>query len=99
MSDGHYDLIVIGSGPGGASLAQRLAPTGKRILILERGDYLPRSRANWDSQTVFVDGAYQAKETWYGGDGSEFHPGLHYYVGGNSKVYGAPQATTTMSAE
>jgi choline dehydrogenase-like flavoprotein len=89
MSDGHYDLIVIGSGPGGASLAQRLAPTGKRILILERGDYLPRSRANWDSQTVFVDGAYQAKETWYGGDGSEFHPGLHYYVGGNSKVYGA----------
>jgi choline dehydrogenase-like flavoprotein len=89
MSDAHFDLIVIGSGPGGASLAHKLAPTGKRILILERGDYLPRSRANWDSQTVFVDGAYQAKETWYGGDGREFHPGLHYYVGGNSKVYGA----------
>jgi choline dehydrogenase-like flavoprotein len=89
MSDAHYDLIVVGSGPGGASLAHRLAPTGKRILILERGDYLPRSRANWDSQTVFVDGAYQAKETWYGADGREFHPGLHYYVGGNSKVYGA----------
>jgi len=85
----HYDLIVIGSGPGGASLAHRLAPTGKRILLLERGDYLPRSRANWDSQTVFVDGAYQAKETWYGSDGRSFHPGLHYYVGGNSKVYGA----------
>jgi choline dehydrogenase-like flavoprotein len=66
-----------------------LAPTGKRILLLERGGYLPRSRANWDSQTVFVDGAYQAKETWYGRDGREFHPGLHYYVGGNSKVYGA----------
>jgi choline dehydrogenase-like flavoprotein len=89
MSDAHYDLIVVGSGPGGASLAHRLAPTGKRILILERGDYLPRSRANWDSQTVFVDGAYQAKETWYGADGREFQPGLHYYVGGNSKVYGA----------
>jgi choline dehydrogenase-like flavoprotein len=84
-----FDLIVIGSGPGGASLAHRLAPTGKRILLLERGGYLPRSRANWDSQTVFVDGAYQAKETWYGRDGREFHPGLHYYVGGNSKVYGA----------
>lgn len=84
-----FDLIVIGSGPGGASLAHRLAPTGKRILLLERGGYLPRSRANWDAQTVFVDGAYQAKETWYGGDGREFHPGLHYYVGGNSKVYGA----------
>jgi choline dehydrogenase-like flavoprotein len=89
MSDGHYDVIVIGSGPGGASLAQRLAPTGKRILLIERGDYLPRTPANWDSQTVFVDGAYQAKETWYGKDGRSFHPGLHYYVGGNSKVYGA----------
>jgi choline dehydrogenase-like flavoprotein len=85
----HYDVIVIGSGPGGASLAHRLAPTGKRILLLERGGYLPRSPANWDSQTVFVDAAYQAKEVWYGKDGEEFHPGLHYYVGGNSKVYGA----------
>jgi choline dehydrogenase-like flavoprotein len=88
MSD-HYDVIVIGSGPGGASVLHRLAPTGKRILLLERGDYLPRSPANWDSQTVFVDGAYQAPESWYGADGREFHPGLHYYVGGNSKVYGA----------
>ncbi len=85
----HYDLIVIGSGPGGASLAHRLAATGKRILLLERGDYLPRSIANWDSKTVFVDGAYQAPETWYGRNGEAFHPGLHYFVGGNSKVYGA----------
>ena len=85
----HFDIIVIGSGPGGASLAHRLAATGKRILMLERGDYLPRSRQNWDSKAVFVDGVYQASETWYGGDGSTFHPGLHYYVGGNSKVYGA----------
>jgi choline dehydrogenase-like flavoprotein len=89
MSLDHYDLIVIGSGPGGATLAHRLAPTGKRILLLERGGYLPRSQANWDSKTVFVDAAYQAKETWYGADGRTFHPGLHYYVGGNSKVYGA----------
>jgi choline dehydrogenase-like flavoprotein len=88
MSD-HYDVIVIGSGPGGGSVVHRLASTGKRILLLERGDYLPRSPANWDSQTVFVDGAYQASETWYGADGRNFHPGLHYYVGGNSKVYGA----------
>ena len=89
MADAHYDLIVIGSGPGGASLAHKLAPTGKRILLLERGDYLPRSPANWDAQTVFVDGAYQADETWYGKNGEAFHPGLHYCVGGNSKVYGA----------
>ena len=89
MAAEHYDLIVIGSGPGGASLAQSLAPTGKRILMLERGGYLPRSRDNWNAKTVFVDGAYQAPDTWYGPKGDAFHPGLHYYVGGNSKVYGS----------
>jgi choline dehydrogenase-like flavoprotein len=84
-----YDVIVVGSGPGGATLAQKLAPTGKRILLLERGDYLPRSQKNWDAKTVFVDGAYQAREDWHDRDGKVFHPGLHYFVGGNSKVYGA----------
>ncbi|WP_245427917.1 GMC oxidoreductase [Roseiarcus fermentans] len=85
----HYDVIVIGSGPGGASLAQALAPTGKRILILERGDYLPREEANWSAQAVFVDGRYQAAETWTNAEGGAFSPQLHYFVGGNSKVYGA----------
>ena len=85
----HYDVIVIGSGPGGASLAHKLASTGKTILLIERGDYLKREPANWDSKTVFIDGVYQTTETWYGGNGEKFHPGLHYYVGGNSKVYGA----------
>jgi choline dehydrogenase-like flavoprotein len=85
----HYDLIVIGSGPGGGSLAQSLAPTGKRILVLERGDYLPREEANWSSQTVFVDGKYQAGETWTNATGEKFRPQLHYFVGGNSKVYGS----------
>jgi choline dehydrogenase-like flavoprotein len=85
----HYDLIVVGSGPGGASLAHRLAPSGKRILILERGDYLPRSELNWNAQAVFVDAIYQARETWTNARGDSFSPALHYYVGGNSKVYGA----------
>ncbi|MHB1094194.1 GMC oxidoreductase [Thiobacillus sp.] len=89
MSTNHYDLIVIGTGPGGAALAHRLAATGKRILMIERGDYLPRSRENWDAKAVFVDGLYQANETWYDKSGTPFHPGLHYFVGGNSKVYGA----------
>ncbi len=89
MATERYDLIVIGSGPGGASLAHRLAPTRKRILILERGNYLPRSEKNWNSQVVFVDGAYQVKEIWTNAAGATFSPGLHYYVGGNSKVYGA----------
>ena len=89
MSDTHYDVIIIGSGPGGGSMAWRLAQTGKKILLIERGDYLVRGRSNWDSQKVFVDGIYQATETWRSSDGKEFHPGLHYFVGGNSKFYGS----------
>ncbi|MGO9461702.1 MAG: GMC oxidoreductase [Rhodomicrobium sp.] len=88
MSSEHYDAVIIGSGPGGGTMAWRLAKTGKRILLLERGGYLPRERENWDSQAVFVDARYQAKETWYSSNGESFHPGLHYFVGGNSKVYG-----------
>jgi choline dehydrogenase-like flavoprotein len=89
MTDQSYDIIIIGSGAGGGTLAWRLAPSGKRILLLERGDFLPRERDNWDATAVFVDAKYQAKETWYGRDGSSFHPGIHYWVGGNTKVYGA----------
>ena len=89
MDSQHYDVVIIGSGPGGGTMAWRLAQTGKRILLLERGGYLPRERGNWDSQVVFNDAHYQAQETWFGADGGEFHPGLHYFVGGNSKVYGA----------
>ena len=88
MINGRYDVIIVGSGPGGGTLALSLAKTGKRILILERGDYLPRERDNWDSQAVFVDGKYQTTDTWRDRSGSAFHPGLHYVVGGNSKVYG-----------
>ncbi|HJR10156.1 MAG TPA: GMC family oxidoreductase [Rhodanobacteraceae bacterium] len=86
---GHYDLIVIGSGPGGAALAHRLAASGKKILILERGDFLKRSPDNWSAKSVFIDNAYQADETWFDKTGNAFHPGLHYFVGGNSKMYGA----------
>ncbi len=89
MAARDYDLIVIGSGPGGASLAHRLAPTGARILLIERGGYLPRSPANWDAARVFIDRQYQARERWHRADGRAFAPGLHYFVGGNSKVYGA----------
>ncbi|MGE5096733.1 MAG: GMC oxidoreductase [Betaproteobacteria bacterium] len=84
-----YDVIIIGTGAGGGTLAWRLAPTGKRILLLERGDFLPRERENWDAHAVFVDERYRAPETWHGGDGRAFKPGIHYCVGGNTKVYGA----------
>ncbi|HSF68440.1 MAG TPA: GMC family oxidoreductase [Nitrospiraceae bacterium] len=85
----HYDIIIIGTGPGGGTLAYRLAPSGKKILLLERGGYLPREKDNWSSKTVFIDNKYKAKETWKDKDGNTFHPGIHYNVGGNSKVYGA----------
>ncbi len=89
MDSQHYDVVIVGSGPGGGTMAWKLAKTGKRILLLERGDYLVRGRDNWDSKEVFVDGKYQAPETWYSSNGKTFHPGLHYYVGGNSKFYGS----------
>ncbi len=70
-------------------MVHALAATGKRILLLERGGYLKREQANWSTEEVFIKARYQANETWYSSDGKEFAPGLHYFVGGNSKVYGS----------
>ncbi len=84
-----YDVVVVGSGPAGGTMAAELAATGKRILLLERGDWLPRERANWESEEVFGEGRYGAPETFYDHEDKPFHPGMHYVVGGNSKVYGA----------
>ena len=89
MPADHHDVLVIGSGPGGATTAARVAETGKRVLMLERGDFLPRERDNWNSQAVFGDAKYTADETFYDLHDRPFRPELHYYVGGNSKVYGA----------
>jgi choline dehydrogenase-like flavoprotein len=61
-----YDVVIIGSGAGGGTLAHALATAGKRILILERGGFLPREMENWDPGSVFVDGRYQSTDTWYG---------------------------------
>ncbi len=87
MSD--YDVIVIGSGAGGGTLVHRLAGSGKRILLLERGDWLPREPENWLAADVFVDGRYQSADTWYDGDGKPFAPQVHYFVGGATKLFGA----------
>ena len=89
MTDNRYDVIIIGTGAGGGTLAYHLAPSGKRILILERGDYVPREKANWDPQLVNVDAHYNAKESWLDKDGKDLHPHTNYYVGGNTKFYGA----------
>ncbi|HEY3780051.1 MAG TPA: GMC family oxidoreductase [Fimbriimonadaceae bacterium] len=89
MTNEHFDLIIIGTGAGGGTLANRLASSGKQILVLERGDYVPREKANWITKAVVLDGKYKAKEHWKDRDGNEFHPSTNYNVGGNTKFYGA----------
>ena len=84
-----YDVIIVGTGAGGGTLANVLAPSGKRILLLERGDYLRREKENWDPAPVFIDGRYISKDTWYDADGKPFQPQVHYFVGGATKMYGA----------
>ena len=85
----NYDIIIIGSGAGGGTLAYALADTGKKILIIERGDYLPREKENWDPYALFIAGRYNPDEEWLDKDGNTFKPSTHYYVGGNTKFYGA----------
>ena len=84
-----YDVIIVGTGAGGGTLARHLAPSGKRILVLERGDWLPREPQNWLAQDVFVDNRYVSPDTWYDGSGKPFQPQIHYFVGGATKLYGA----------
>ena len=88
-SQNHYDVIVIGSGAGGGTLTYHLASSGKRILLLERGDYVPREKDNWNSRAVNAEGKYNTKELWHDKDGKELHPHTNYNVGGNTKFYGA----------
>ena len=85
MSSEHYDVIIIGTGAGGGTLAHRLAPSGKRILLLERGGYLAREPENWDSREVFGKSRYVTQEKWYDKNGEAFRPHAQYYVGGNTK--------------
>ena len=72
-----------------ATLAQRLAPTGKTILILERGEHVPREAENWSPKAVFIQHRYRTKEQWYDKHGQPFTPNTHYWVGGNTTFYGA----------
>jgi choline dehydrogenase-like flavoprotein len=87
--DKRFDVIIIGSGAGGGTLAGHLAPSGKSILILERGDWLKREAENWDAAAVFVQNRYVSPETWYDRAGRPFQPQVHYFVGGATKMFGA----------
>jgi choline dehydrogenase-like flavoprotein len=89
IDDQHYDLIIVGTGAGGGTLLHKLAPTGKKILVLERGNFLPKENENWNAVEVFGKGRYNAQEQWYDISGEPFRPQTNYWVGGNTKVYGA----------
>src|SRR5215813_8171270 len=85
----HFDVIIIGTGAGGGTLAYALAPSGKHILLLERGDYVLREKDNWNPRAVNLDAKYHTREVWRDRDGKPLHPHTNYYVGGNTKFYGA----------
>ncbi len=85
----HYDVIIIGTGAGGGTLAYRLAPSGKRILLIERGGYVPRETDNWSTKAVNLEAKYNTREAWQDKSGKPLHPHTNYYVGGNTKFYGA----------
>src|SRR5215212_6837460 len=87
--DKRFDVIIIGSGAGGGTLARQLAPSGKNILILERGDWLKREAENWSTAAVFEQNRYVSLDTWYDRNGRPFQPQVHYFVGGATKLFGA----------
>ena len=89
MSSEPYDVIVVGSGAGGAAAAYRVAKAGARVLMLEKGHQLPRDGSTLDTKQVFKEGKYKNKEPWLDGHGGHLVPDEHYNVGGKTKWYGA----------
>ena len=89
MSADRYDVVIIGTGAGGGTLLHALAGTGARILVVERGEFVPQEDANWDAAAVWKDLRYRATEQWLDERGNPFVPYTHYGVGGNSKFWGS----------
>src|SRR5258708_33123329 len=85
----HYDIIIIGSGAGGGTIARALAPTSAQILILEQGDFVPQEEENWSAAEVWKNRRYRATERWRDEQGREFMPYTHYCVGGNTRFWGS----------
>ena len=84
------DVLIIGSGMGGGTLAWALRDSGARVLIAERGDFLPREPENSQPEQMYLKGRYKNAGCWYDGHtGAPFSPGVYYWVGGNTKFYGA----------
>ncbi|MFM7528775.1 MAG: GMC family oxidoreductase N-terminal domain-containing protein, partial [Nodosilinea sp.] len=89
LDDQHYDVIIVGTGASGGTLAQRLAPSGRRILLLERGEAMALADQNVSGVDIFQKQRYHAPEDWYDDAGEPFTPQTQYTIGGNTKIYGA----------
>jgi choline dehydrogenase-like flavoprotein len=83
------DVVIVGSGMGGGTVAHALARRGVDVLVVERGERIPREPENWSPRAVFLERRYKPAERWLDGAANAFAPGVHYVVGGNTKVYGA----------
>ena len=89
VSTPQFDVVIVGSGAGGGTMAWALADSGARVLVLERGDYVPREPENWDPAAVWRHLRYRTTEQWVDERGVEFQPYTHYCVGGNTKFWGS----------
>jgi choline dehydrogenase-like flavoprotein len=89
MPNERFDIIIIGSGAGGGTIAHALASTPARILILERGTSIPQESENWDPEAVWKHLRYRADDQWLDRHGRPFRPYTHYCVGGNTKFWGS----------
>src|SRR6187402_2041103 len=89
MRTEHFDIVIVGSGAGGGTMAHALAGTGARVLVVERGEAIPREPENWNPEAVWKDLRYRTTERWLDGSGIEFVPYTHYCVGGNTKFWGS----------
>ncbi len=85
----HYDIVIIGSGAGGGTMARALSDSGARVLVVERGQAVPQEDDNWNPAAVWKQLRYRATERWLDARGDEFLPYTHYGVGGNTKFWGS----------
>ncbi len=85
----HFDVVIIGSGAGGGTMAYALAGSSARVLVLERGGFVPQEAENWNAEAVWKHGRYRAQEVWSDADGAALRPYLHYGVGGNTRFWGS----------
>ena len=85
----HYDVIIIGTGAGGGTLAHKLAPSGKRSCSSSAATTCRARRTTGTPQPSTSKASTRPRKCGATQDGKALHPHTNYYVGGNTKFYGA----------